>query len=245
MSAPQPASEQELLEVLDRGESMSIPERALLLAQAADRAVDPRTLPAGARDGLILALRGRLLGRTLEAGDTCPHCSAASSIVIDGVTLARLGPTVPSMGIEVRAGDYKVWCRPPSSADLVDVANAPDPATARELLLGVTILAAGSDGAPVPPTTLPLGVLQEVGERLSEADPLAEISLRVTCEACEGMWDTVLDPATFVWQELRGWRRRLLWEVHLLAAAYGWTERDILSLPPGRRQIYLGWVLNA
>ncbi|HUD55174.1 MAG TPA: hypothetical protein VMR02_08095 [Terracidiphilus sp.] len=36
--------------------------------------------------------------------------------------------------------------------------------------------------------------------------------------------------------------RRLLYEVHTLAAAYGWSEREILSLSAPRRALYLEMV---
>ncbi len=36
--------------------------------------------------------------------------------------------------------------------------------------------------------------------------------------------------------------KRLLSEVHALASAYGWSEREILGLSVARREFYLGMV---
>ena len=35
------------------------------------------------------------------------------------------------------------------------------------------------------------------------------------------------------------WAGRMLLDIHALARAYGWSESDILALPPRRRQAYL------
>ncbi|MGC5172557.1 hypothetical protein ACPW96_01185 [Micromonospora sp. DT81.3] len=245
MTASRLASDAELLEMLEFGEAQSVPERAALLSRAAAQEVDPGALALGVRDGLILDLRQRMFGPTIEAQDRCPHCNEAASIEIDSAMWPRTDPARAGDVIKVRVGDYEVLCRPPRGADLNDVARASDPAVAKELLLEATVIHASRAATEIPAKALPPDVLGEIGRRLAEEDPLAEISLTVTCAACEGSWDTVLDPAQFVWEELRSWSRRVLWEVHLLAAAYGWTEREILALSSRRRQAYLGWVLGA
>ena len=44
---------------------------------------------------------------------------------------------------------------------------------------------------------------------------------------------------SFLWTEIEAWAWRMLSDVHTLARAYGWGERDILALSPTRRQFYL------
>ena len=249
MVTPRVASDAELLDVLDRGESLSEPERAVLLARAADRDldardVDARALPLGARDRLVLRLREQLFGPTIEAHDICPHCGEDASLEIACAELDRAGSATSGTLVDVSVGEYVVTARPPTSADLVAAARAPDPESGRDALLAATILRASRADEPVAAATLPSPVVVELGRRVAEADPLAEISLAVTCDACGGSWSTVLEPGDFVWQELRDWGRRLLWEVHVLAAAYGWPEHEILAVPAHRRQAYLGLVLG-
>jgi hypothetical protein len=51
-----------------------------------------------------------------------------------------------------------------------------------------------------------------------------------------------LDIARYLWDELDDWAQDLLAEVDVLARHYAWSERDILSLTPIRRQFYLDLV---
>jgi hypothetical protein len=84
--------------------------------------------------------------------------------------------------------------------------------------------------------------LNAVGERMAQADPLAEILLHFDCPACSHAFDLGLDLAAFLWSELEGRAKRLLRDVHTLASAYGWSEAEVLSLSPARREFYLGMV---
>jgi hypothetical protein len=81
--------------------------------------------------------------------------------------------------------------------------------------------------------------LEEVGEKMALADPLAEIRLTFDCPECGNAWQETLDMGAFVWAKIEARARRLLREIHALASAYGWTEREILSLSDARRAFYL------
>ena len=74
---------------------------------------------------------------------------------------------------------------------------------------------------------------------MGEADPQADIRLALTCSECSLEWEATFDIVTFLWTEVDGWARRTLFEVHLLASAYGWRESDILALSAPRRRFYL------
>jgi hypothetical protein len=89
---------------------------------------------------------------------------------------------------------------------------------------------------------LPRALTRTLVERLGAADPGAETLLSMVCPACAHSWQSVLDAATFFWEELATRARRLLREVHTLARAYGWREAEILALPGRRRQTYLDLV---
>ena len=52
----------------------------------------------------------------------------------------------------------------------------------------------------------------------------------------------MLDIGSFVWAEIESRARRLLWEVHTLASAYGWSEAETLSLSAARRASYMRMV---
>jgi hypothetical protein len=80
--------------------------------------------------------------------------------------------------------------------------------------------------------------LDQIGQRLAMADPLAETLLALRCPICENEWEENLDIVSFLWREIEARARRLLFEIHTLASAYGWAETDILSLSEHRRALY-------
>lgn len=91
---------------------------------------------------------------------------------------------------------------------------------------------------------LPAEVVAALAAELVRRDPQAELLLALSCPACGHGWESELDVPSFVSEELHGWARRLLLEVHLVASAYGWSEPEILRLTPARRRIYLELVLD-
>ena len=85
-------------------------------------------------------------------------------------------------------------------------------------------------------------IIEKVGESLATADPMAETRVALTCPACDHAWNDSIDVASFIWAELEARARRLLWEVHSLASAYGWSESETLALSAARRAMYLEMV---
>jgi hypothetical protein len=82
-------------------------------------------------------------------------------------------------------------------------------------------------------------VVETLSRAMLEADPQAEITLALECPACGQRWQALFEIAAFLWNELAAQARRLLHEIDALARAYGWNEREILSLSAVRRQSYL------
>jgi len=126
--------------------------------------------------------------------------------------------------------------RLPTSRDLARAAREGDSRLAAIQLLESCRLEAG-DKADWPDAEL-----EEIGEALVSADPLAELRLRFDCVHCGHEWDESLDMVAFLWAEIEARAKRLLMEVHALAAVYGWTEKEILSLSARRRRLYLEMV---
>ena len=48
-----------------------------------------------------------------------------------------------------------------------------------------------------------------------------------------------LDIGEFFWQEIAALAQRLVGEVTTLAAAYGWSESEILGMGSARRKLYI------
>ena len=85
-------------------------------------------------------------------------------------------------------------------------------------------------------------MLAEAEAIMANLDPDADINLALSCENCGKSWLTDFNIGTLLWDEIDAYARSLLAEVHSLASAYGWTESEILTLSPQRREIYLNMV---
>jgi len=229
------------LDLWERAAPLSPVERALEMAAAVgpDRDVDTiARLPVGRRDARLLRLRADLAGDMLEAITTCPACGERIEFTTDVAALSASGSDVtPPRPIELD-GHAVAW-RSPDSLDVAAAAATGSAVGAERVLLERCILSvSGSDGSVVP-VALPPSVRQAVVAAMAEADPLAEVLVGLTCPACTTTFSGELDVATFVWAEVKARAQRVLREVAALAAAYGWTEDQVLVLSEGRRTAYL------
>jgi hypothetical protein len=233
----------ELLNLWERGQAEPPARRALALLAAAC----PETpvgelarLEIGRRDRLLLALRERTIGPRLGGVAACPACGGRLELelAVDDLLVAEGAVETP---LTLAAAGFEVRFRLPNSLDLLALDGAdPDPAAARCRLLAACLLEARSpDGGPAPAEALPEAVLHAVAARMSEADPQAEIELALECAVCGQSWLAPLDVVAFLWAEIDALARRLLYDVHVLASAYGWREAEILALSPWRRRAYL------
>lgn len=214
------------------------PQRALTLLAAACPDSDPQQwalAPIGERDRHLLALRERLFGTSLEALATCPACGERLELAFRTGDIA-VPPGQACAEVTVHSGGYEVQCRAPDTADLLAAADVDD---GRELLLRRCVtLARRHDGA-VEPGDLPPEVLEALTEALAAADPQADTQLALTCPACAHQWSMAFDVLAYLWSEIEDWAPRMLRDVHELASAYGWSERDILAMSAARRRCYL------
>ena len=241
----------DLLDVWDRGSGEpSAVGRGLALLDAARPGHAAGVLARvgiGERDADLLALRAAVFGDDIVGLAACDGCGenveltfTVSDITVDSV--ARPGGGPRGMAIEVDGYDMRV--RPLDSLDLKAILTMPDVPTARAVLLRRSVLAASRQGTAIAPENLPPDVLDAVEERLAAADPQADVQLALCCPDCGATWQQAFDIVSFLWAEIDAWARRTVSEVHLLASAYGWPERDILGMSPPRRRAYLDLVLT-
>ncbi|WP_240958206.1 hypothetical protein [Streptomyces barkulensis] len=253
----------ELLAVWEAGLGLAGPGRALLLHRTArPEAGDGELLsaPVGEREADLLALRRALFGERMQVRVECEPCGEAMEFDLGTDDLAARPPRRDAP-LRVAEEEWEVEFRLPTVADLTAVAEAvedgraaeaghgtgdgqdPDGVSARALLVARCTVSARRAGRPVPadrlPALLPGTVLRRVAEAAEQADPAADVTLKVHCPECGGTTRAELDIASYLWGELDAWARDLLLDVHLLAGAYGWTEPEILALSPLRRRYYL------
>jgi hypothetical protein len=140
--------------------------------------------------------------------------------------------------IQVTDGRWTVKMRPPTPADLLAAAEVP-PGQARAVMLARCVLDARRGGRRVRAADLPAHVQERVAQAAAAHDPRADITFDVSCPECGHRTKALLDPGAFLWAELDAWARGTILDVSLLAAAYGWSEPEVLALSPFRRRHYL------
>jgi len=210
-------------------------DRALLLFAAAEPQADPETLAdrtIGERNVALLRFRRSLFGDALKSCVNCPECAEQLEFELsaDALLAGAHRDTPPLEYVETRGRRTRL----PTTRDLACIAAEADESIAATLLLDRL---ADSGAANTRPSD------DEIASALDAADPRLDFSLELSCPACAHHWSASLDVPGFLWQEFDARARLLIDEVHALARAYGWSERDILALGDARRQAYLERVL--
>jgi hypothetical protein len=189
--------------------------------------------PLGRRNRALAEARCAWFGPRVRGWVACEQCGEKLEFDVDGSAIAAEETPREDVCIDWRGGSFRL----PTSRDLAFIAEGADASHAAVMLLERceverTARSSAWDEAQ----------LEEIGERMVEADPLAEILLHFDCPMCGEGFDQALDLAAFLWSELESKAKLLMREVHELALAYGWNESEIVSLGPARRNFYLEMV---
>jgi hypothetical protein len=213
------------------GQSPSVRAITLLTVARPRKSAEQWSLtPIGDRDRELLAIREELFGTKLEATAKCLACGERLELSFATTDIVAQSATHSQLMLE--ADGYTITCHVPTTADVAA-------ATDRGSLLDRCVDLAKYGSEIVAASALPPEVTFAIESAIEKADPQAEVKFALQCPTCGSHWESVFDIVSFLWGELEDWARRLLWEVHLLASAYGWSERDILAMTPRRRSIYL------
>ena len=235
----------ELLNVWEDGDSSTSTRRAVLLLAAMypeARQDALASLSVGRRDAELLRLRETLWGHRMAAIAVCPTCRERLELTLDTRDLLAMADGTEVGETSLTQGDCSVVFRIPTTEDVIASEGAEDLDAARSLILERCLLSAEQAGAPVNLLQLPAEVVTAIAESMAQADPLADIQLKIDCPSCKQRWLAAFDIVSFLWTEIEAWARRILFEVHTLARAYGWREAEILALSATRRQFYLEMV---
>ena len=217
-------TEMALLSAWESGYGRPAPDRAVTLAATASGLPreDIADLPLGACDLLLLQLREQCFGSQLDGLAECPQCGTELDVRMDVDELRGHGAD-GSTSVEVDGRTVEL--RPLSSRDIGACGGDRDRLLAR---------------CVVDQSTLPSpGLLDAVEAQLDALDPQAAWTIGLDCPSCRANWDAPVDVTEFVWSEVDRFARRLLYDVHTLATAYGWREPDVLTVTPARRRFYL------
>ena len=235
-------STSELLNVWERGLTLSRVQQALLVLVVACPETSPEALAQssiGQRDSRLLTLREWTFGNQLAALAICPQCGERLELAFASGDIRVNADDKRGDVYSLDSKDYQASFRLPNSLDLMAVADSQNINVAREEIFRRCLLSVQCHGQKQPTNHLPQEMVNAIVQQMAEADPQAEVGLDLTCSTCNHAWQAIFDIASFFWSEINAWARRTLKDVHALASAYGWSEADILALSPYRRQCYL------
>jgi hypothetical protein len=216
-----------------------LPLAAALAARLARRADgadgDWGDLPVTDLEVLLLMVRSLVFGGHIRARVRCPGTGCGADVearfaIADYLDHHR--PRKPrGVAADERAGWFRlsgngVSVRLPTVADLLVAAADPDPGG---VLAQRCISPAGLDGRE----------RRRAERAMAALSPSLHDELHAECPSCRVVQIVVFDPIAYVLQELRDQARWVFDDVHVLASAYHWPERDILALPRRRRHEYI------
>ena len=252
-------ADSDLLVLWEGGMSRHPLDRALLVLGAAMPETPYERLadwPLGRRNRALAELRLRSFGNHLQGWIACASCGERLEFDLDSRVIVDAGREAEESA-DADAGAMIIVnqqaFRLPTSRDVALAAHESD-ARLAAIRIVESCRVALPHAANVPASREVTGIddpaaanwsddaLDEIGERMAAADPLAETRLALHCPQCERDWEETLDIGEFMWAEIEARARRLLREVHLLATAYGWTETEVLTLGENRRARYVEMV---
>jgi hypothetical protein len=229
-----------LLSLWETGASLTPLRRCLLLLSSvwSEKSYEEWAQTGiGQRDEALLMLRESLFGVHLEANAQCPVCHESLELAFETAQIRVKSETASQEG-RVEADGYVVIFRPPTSADLI-VATESETSLPEALLLQRCILSAQHSDQAIDAQQLPPELIERIQNDMARIDPQAETLIALSCPQCRHDWQLNFDIAAYLWDEIGDWAQRILREVHTLARAYGWSERDILDMTAQRRRSYL------
>ena len=238
------------LNLWERAAAETPPARSLLLLAAARPGLECQAmeeLSVGERDVALVQLRRALFGPRITGVVECPHCGVSLDVEfsLDDVSqgLGECRAAARSQA-ELEAGEWWISFRLPTCGDVAGLSAARSAGEARRVLLARCVVQAREGNKPASAEEIPEEVVAKISEEMAQLDPWADLRLVVKCGACGEEAETPFDIASYLWTELEAWARRMLREVHTLALAYGWSERDIVAMGEARRRAYLALVTS-
>ena len=232
-----------LLDVWERGLTQTPQQKVLTLMSAflPDRSLEEISrLSIGSRDSALLEIFEGIFGPCLNAVTICPDCRTELEVEVAVADIRTSFPVNSGKIRNLSAAGYRLKYRLPTTSDLLAIPPRSDLTDARHILLRRCVSEVrDAISEPIDPSEMPEQISQALAARMARLDPQANVNLSLTCPACGRAFARLLDIAIFVLGHLNAWALRALRDVRDLASAFGWSEAQILSLSPTRREIYL------
>ncbi|MGA7341686.1 MAG: hypothetical protein WBE72_07765 [Terracidiphilus sp.] len=236
-------SNADFLDLWEDGQRLHALDRGLLAIGALDGGPGDESAAdwtLGRRNQALAELYGECFGPRLRGWTECERCGEKLEFEVDCRSLVERQEEGSGGPIAMKGRRF----RAPTSRDLARVAGERDPEWAALKLVELCRIRDGDEcgGNEFGAEEWRAEDVEELGKKIVEADPLAEILLSFECPACKSTHEQPLDLPEFLWAEVEAVAKRLLSEIHILARAYGWSEDAVLSLSDKRRAMYLQMV---
>lgn len=181
----------------------------------------------GARHRALLSMVRSMDGQVPAQRATCPACGERLEfeLPLDELTAS----TVDEAPVDIVLDGGPLCLRRPSGRDLRAWQTRSARPPSRADILRSLVVDGELHDAEIGPAA----------QALASADPLVAFAVRLACPSCGEAADHDVDLETLALAALAARQRMLIDEVHRLAAGYGWTEAEVLSVPPWRRAHYL------
>jgi len=192
--------------------------------------------PVGARTAALLHLVGVTDGASdLLMRSSCMDaaCGAAFEFALPLAALPQAASVSDPVTIEL-SGGRTIRLRLPTGDDLRRWRAAHPASRAEAVGLMLATLLLEGDAGPADEA--------ELSAALAELDPMVDFTVECPCPACGASNEVVLDLEALALSRLAARQTALLLQVHRCARHYGWTEAQVLAVPPARRARYLALI---
>jgi hypothetical protein len=217
----------ELLELWTRAAGSAAATRGRVLAGVLARVPEPADAPIGELNRALLAVWREEFGDRMECVASCTACGERLEFELSAGAILGAGSAAAEPPA-IEHGGHRLAVRTPTPRDLDAVAGAGSAELAkRELARRLAGLVDVSDE-----------LVDAVSGALAAADPHISVGVALACPACSADFRATVDVGAHVWAAVDSRARRVIAEVAELAAAYGWTEDEVLRLPSARRRAY-------
>jgi hypothetical protein len=223
--------DEEAVQGTDTAQAVALLDRLLVVEDgAALRPGEAQDLTASDRDRLLASVYLAEYGARIDCVLHCAACGAPFDIDF------RLPDLMAQLGIDlqarpvphddlVRTADGR-RLRLPRGRDEIALLGLPPEAGATALLARCLVQGTAEPSDP------------EVLAALEQAAPILDVDLDATCPECNAAAQARFDLQHYLLATITQESPARLAEIHLLAATYGWSLHDILSLRRRRRRAF-------
>jgi hypothetical protein len=212
--------------------SVQVPAlRAATLLSAFD-GVDAATLDIGRREHEALRLCARVAGSVLDAQAFCAQCGERMDIALP----VEAFDAAPDTCDEIESAGWRIGLRVPHT---LDVQHALACADSDAALFARCVRFARYEGREAAAHDIPDALRERCEAQLERLAPLASAVLAVQCPACGHAAPVAFDAGAFAVERIGHWAEDELDSVVRLCSVFAWSEAQVLTMSPWRRQFYL------